>query len=61
MSHLAVLFFSAYHRPNYGHIKFSKLLSYEKLSQIILSYFSIFQRLTRHSSKAKEVSRSPEN
>ena len=36
---------------SFRHIRFSKLLSYQKLSQIILY----------HSSKAKEVSRSPEN
>ena len=42
---------------SFRHIWFSKLLSHQKLSQIILSYFSNAFSL----SKAKEVSRSPEN
>ena len=41
----------------FRHIRFSKLLSYHKLSQIIIFYFKMFC----HWSKAKDVSRSPEN
>ena len=42
---------------SFRHIWFSKLLSHQKLSKL---FFPIFQMLC-HSSKAKEVSRSPEN
>ena len=42
---------------SFRHIWFSKLLSHQKLSKL---FFPIFQLLC-HSSKAKEVSRSPEN
>ena len=42
---------------SFRHIWFSKLLSHQKLSKL---FFPIFQMLC-DSSKAKEVSRSPEN